>query len=208
MAQAQIIEITKYNSNKEYDDVRQSNTDARGEFELHQSPVKISEDKLKNICLGAPVTIGILLLSVAYNCTWAVLFLLKTSETLTTDDCNTLNKWDFALSIVLFATSGLHLISVISQLLLVKSCRYWISCCRACATCVANLIVLIGVNITYFGLSKRDVCSDLADLSLYYIIVEWIILGVFVCFIIALVVLAIINKKSQNKILEQEEPKL
>lgn len=210
MAQAQIIEMTKYNDNKDNDDGRNSNTDVRGDIDMYQSPTKISDDNLKNICLGAPVTISIFLLSVAYNVTWAILFLNNSNliELQATEECKSLQNWDFSLSIVLFITSGVHLVSVIMQLILVTSSAYWISCCRACITCVANFVILIGVNIAYFGLESSNGCSDLANLTLYFIIVEWIILGVFICFIIALVLLAIINRKSQKKLIDDEETKL
>lgn len=172
--------------------------------------IKENNENLKTIFMGSLFTVVILILSVSYGITWAVLFIIYIDKDELPNQCKSLVAWDKILIIISFITAGLHIISSVIQL--VSSAKgdnasndssnivKYITTCRSCINYLAGIVLLLALNIEYFKLDDPSICKSLADLNLIYIIVEWCLVVFFFCFVVVLCVFAVISKKMKNQL--------
>lgn len=171
--------------------------------QIEENKVQSTEDKFKAIFMGTLFTIILLIISLSYGITWAVLFVIYTNNEEYSSVCQSLRKWDKSLYIVLFICAFLNLVSSIIQLISSAADKesniaQYITFCRSCINYLAGIVILIGINVEYFNLENPSDCGNLAKLNLAFIITEWSILGFFICFILSVCILSLIIKKKKN----------
>ncbi len=167
-------------------------------------------NSFRNIFLSSFFTIVILIISVSYGVTWVVLFIvyLKNTESENLPSvCDALIKWDKVLIIIQLITTSLHFISSIIQLFnsaqgeeTADSIVRYITTCRSCINYIAGIVILLAINITYFKIEDASQCGNIGVLNLVYIIIEWCLVGFFICFVIVLCTFAVISKKMKDQL--------
>lgn len=171
--------------------------------------IESSDQKFRSIFMGTVFTIILLIISLSYGLTWAILFLIYTESSKREDydeACEVLISWDKALYIVNFISSFLHIVSSIIQLVASShdkesNIAKYITSCRSCLNYMVGFVILIGINVSYFKINHGEgKCGDLAKLNLAFIIVEWTLLGSCVCFVYVICIVSLSIKKKNNRI--------
>jgi hypothetical protein len=162
-----------------------------------------AENKAKSIVTGTLFTILLLLVSVSYGMTWGILFLVYTSKSEYDQSCNNLRSWDKSLYILQFISSGLHIVSSVFQLVMISydkdsSIPNYIMGCRSCIVYVAGLIILFGINTSYFSHPDISLCKELKTINFAYIITEWVILGSCICLVCVTCIISILFKRRKR----------
>ncbi len=165
------------------------------------------ENKVKQIFMSTIVTILILLISLSYGMTWGILFVVYTKSELSKPDydesCTNLLSWDEALYIVHFISAGIHIFSSVFQIIATSynkesSIPTYITGCRSCANYIVGMVILFGINVSYFSHEDISKCGDLQELNLAYLITEWTILGSCICLVCCVCIISIVFKKKKR----------
>lgn len=160
------------------------------------------EDKFKSIFMSTFFTILLLIVSISYSITWAVIFNVYSLKQYP-DECFKLKQWDKTLFIILYITSLLHLVSSIIQIFTYaynkeSNIPQYITFCRSCINYLAGIVILIGINVEYFNIEDPSVCGVLSKINLAYIITEWSIIGLFICLILIVCGISLMLKKRKG----------
>jgi hypothetical protein len=177
------------------------------QFNIEEKLYDFEDDKnehLKQIFMGTLFTIILLIISVSYGVTWSVLFIIYIDLELPAE-CDSIKSWDKVLIVVSFISAGLHIISSVIQLIgsaqdVDSNIAKYITTIRSCINCLSGIVLLLAINIEYYSLDNPSICEELATLNLVYIIVEWCLVGFFICFVVVLCVFAMITKKMKNQL--------
>ncbi len=157
--------------------------------------------------MGTCFLILLLLLNMSYGMVWGVLFLVYSGREIKSatysSTCDTIISWNRGLYILQFISSGLNLISTIFQLIsagckIESNIPKYIMGCRSCVSYIAGLVILIGINTTYFNHPDMAVCGDLKGLNLAYIISEWTIMGSCCLLVCVVCIFTIILKRRKH----------
>jgi hypothetical protein len=165
--------------------------------------IETNEKKSRSLFMNSFLTILVLILSVSYGVMWGTLFLVYTHEINFDAQCLNLVQWDYALTIVQYISAGLHLISTIFQFIASSRNREsnvpkYIMGVRSCLVYVAGLVILIGISVAYSQVKDINLCGNITNLNLAYIIVEWSLFGFCFLFVCVICVASILLKKRRR----------
>ena len=140
-----------------------------------------------SVLMGTAATIGLFLLSIAYNLTWAVLFFVMIGYNDFEPDCNKLVIWNHALYIMYFIIASMSLLQFIFQLINNKfkkesNVPSILIGCKSCLNCFGGLIILVGICVEYFKVNDKSHCGSLQKVNLSFIVTEFSIYALFCLF--------------------------
>jgi hypothetical protein len=123
--------------------------------------------------------------SIIINLTWAILY-SQTLENINYDSirCSDVVEWNKKLLAVSLLSVLVDIIRIIMKLCSAdtKSSVYsFLSSMKEFFLGLASLVILIAVTITFRNENEVPFCESLNTLNLYYVIIEWCLLGLVCC---------------------------
>lgn len=162
-----------------------------------------SQVKSPNIIITTILSMTFTLLSVCYTLIWGLIFLIYIEKNTYPSVCKDLIQWGRGLYVIQLFSSLIHITASVIQTIsnyknIDSAVPKIMMSCKGCLNCVLGIILLIGINVTYFKNKNKNSCGKLQKITLGYIIAEWTIMGGFIFCVCLVCSVSIICKRMKK----------